>query len=146
MKIKETIEKLRKALESLEAGEGPAGFIEGHGLQSLAFRFRWRGDALSIDFDLPCGRVLSDEEDQSMDNARIGAAIRMAMLLLMAQDKGTLLQDGEAAISISADDFGERYSIRAKDGEAVDSGDDWSPLVARFKAAAPGSDMEVIWP
>ena len=147
MDDKETIVKLREALAGLEAGEGPAGFIEGHGLQSHAFRFRWSGDALSIDFDLPCGRVLSSEDDQAADDARIGAAIRMAMLLLMALGDGTLLQDEEASISISADRSGERYSIYAKDGEIMDSGDDWSPLVARLRTAAPDdTGVQVIWP
>ena len=146
MDARETIVKLREALAGLEAGEGPAGFVEGHGLQSHAFRFRWSGDALSIDFDLPCGRVLSSEEDQAADDARIGAAIRMAMLLLMALGDGTLLQDDEAAISISADKFGDRYSIYAKDGEIMDSGDDWNPLITRFKANTAASNLEVIWP
>ena len=146
MDARETIVKLREALAGLEAGEGPAGFVEGHGLQSHAFRFRWSGDALSIDFDLPCGRVLSSEDDQAADDARIGAAIRMAMLLLMAQDEGTLLRDGEESLSISADINGEYYSIRGKDGEIVDSDDDWDPLITRFKADTAASDLEVIWP
>ena len=147
MDTKETIVKLRETLADLEAGEGPAEFVEGHGLQSHAFRFLWSGDALSIDFDLPCGCALSSEDDQSADVARIGAAIRMAMLLLMAQDEGTLLQDGEASISISAGRSGERYSIYAKDGEVVDSGDDWSPLVARLRTAVHDDDgVQIIWP
>ena len=146
MDDKETIVKLRETLADLEAGEGPAEFVEGHGLQSHAFRFRWSADALSIDFDLPCGRVLSSEDDQTADDARIGAAIRMAMLLLMALGDGTLLQDDEAAISISADRSGERYSIYAKDGEIMDSDDDWNPLIMRFKANTAASNLEVIWP
>ena len=46
----------------------------------------------------------------SLDNARIGAAIRMAMLLLASDSGEALLHDGEASLSVEADDFGVRPS------------------------------------
>ena len=61
---------------------------------------------------------------------------------------GTLLHDGEAAISVEADESGARYSIVDSDGEELDSGEDWEPLVARLDAAFPddAGDVRIIWP
>ena len=58
------------ALAELESGEGLARFVEGHGLQSRFFSFAWESEGLTIDFNLPCERVLADEEDQALDAAR----------------------------------------------------------------------------
>lgn len=90
MDNEETIEELRAALAELESGEGLSRFVEGHGLQSRFFAFSWKSEGLSIDFNLPCGRVLLDEEEQALDAARVGAALRMAILLLTAADGGKL--------------------------------------------------------
>jgi hypothetical protein len=33
------------------------------------------------------------------------------------------------------------------DGEEIDAGEDWDPLVARLDAALPdGDDVQIIWP
>ena len=109
MDNEETIEELRAALAELESGEGLSRFVEGHGLQSRFFAFSWKSEGLSIDFNLPCGRVLSDEEEQALDAARVGAALRMAILLLTAADGGKLLFEGEASLSVAADEDGARY-------------------------------------
>ena len=147
MDNEETIEELRAALAELESGEGLLRFVEGHGLQSRVFAFSWESEELSIDFELPCERVLSDEEDQALDAARVGAALRMAILLLSVAAEGKLLAEGEARISVSADEDGARYAIVGPDGEEIDAGEDWDPLVARLDAALPdGDDVQIIWP
>ena len=147
MDNEETIEELRAALAELDSGEGLSRFVEGHGLQSRVFAFSWESEGLSIDFELPCERVLSDEEDQALDAARIGAALRMAILLLSVAAEGKLLAEGEARISVSADEDGARYAIVGPDGEEIDAGEDWDPLVARLDAALPdGDDVQIIWP
>ena len=147
MDNEETIEELRAALAELESGEGLSRFVEGHGLQSRVFAFSWESEGLSIDFELPCERVLSDEEDQALDAARVGAALRMAILLLSVAAEGKLLAEGEARISVSADEDGARYAIVGPDGEEIDAGEDWDPLVARLDAALPdGDDVQIIWP
>ena len=147
MDNEETIEELRAALAELESGEGLLRFVEGHGLQSRVFAFSWESEGLSIDFELPCERVLSDEEDQALDAARIGAALRMAILLLSVAAEGKLLAEGEARISVSADEDGARYAIVGPDGAEIDAGEDWDPLVARLDAALPdGDDVQIIWP
>jgi hypothetical protein len=147
MDNEETIGELRAALAELESGEGLSRFVEGHGLQSRVFAFSWESEGLSIDFELPCERVLSDEEDQALDAARVGAALRMAILLLSVAADGKLLAEGEARISVSADEDGARYAIVGPDGEEIDAGEDWDPLVARLDAALPdGDDVQIIWP
>ena len=79
--------------------------------------------------------------------ARIGAALRMAILLLSVAAEGKLLAEGEARISVSADEDGARYAIVGPDGEEIDAGEDWDPLVARLDAALPdGDDVQIIWP
>ena len=143
-----TLNNLRAAIAGLENGEGPAPFIEGHGLQSRRFRFNWSDEALSIDFDLPCSCVLSDEESRREDDAAIGAACRMAVLLLYAQEAGTLLRDDEARLMVSCDRSGNHYAVLDARGEALDSGDDWSVLAARLEVAfgENASGVAVIWP
>ena len=147
MSNEETVKELRAALAEHESGEGLARFVEGHGLQSRFFAFSWESEGLSIEFHLPYARVLSDEADQSLDAARVGAAIRMAILLLAVDAEGKLLAEGETRISVEADEDGTRYSISGPDDGTVDAGDDWDPLVARLDAALPDDDaVQVFWP
>ena len=144
----EAIEGLRLALGELESGNALSGFAEGHGIQSWYFVFSWRSDWLSIEYRLPYARILSGEEAVSLDNARIGAAIRMAMLLLASDSGEALLHDGEVSLSVEADEFGVRYAITGPDGEEVDSADDWQPLIARLENDLPsaGESLHIIWP
>ena len=147
MDNEETIEELRAALAELDSGEGLVRFVEGHGLQSRFFAFSWESEELAIEFRLPYARVLSDEDDQSLDAARVGAAIRMAILLLAVAADGKLLAEGETRISVEADEDGARYSIAGPDDGTIDAGDDWDPLVARLDAALPeGDGVQVFWP
>ena len=144
----EAAEALRSALGELESGNALSGFVEGHGLQSWQFVFSWRSDWLSIEYRLPYARVLSGEDAMSLDNARIGAAIRMAILLLALDSGEALLQDGEAELSVEADEFGVRYAINGPDGEEVDSADDWQPVIARLEndVSSAGESLHIIWP
>ena len=144
----EVIEELRAALGELESGNPLPDFVEGHGLQSWHFAVSWRSDWLSISFRLPYARVLSGEEEVSFDNARIGAAIRMAMLLLASTSADALLHDGEAALSVEAGEFGVRYAITGPDGDEIDSADDWQPLIARLEndISSAGESLHIIWP
>ena len=115
----EAAEELRAAFAELESDEGLTRFIGGHGVQSRIFEFEWSEPALEISFHIPYARVLSDEESQKEDDEEIGAAIRMAILLLTTAG-----------------------------GELEDSGTDWSPLVRRLGAEldnAPDS-LSIIWP
>ena len=151
MTIDQTIEELREAAATLERGGLPETFAAGHGVQSCRFHFEWRDETLSIDFDLPCARLLSDEETQREEAAEAAAAARMGMLLLAARCDGTLLREGEATLSVTCDDFGTSYEIRDAAGETLDSDDDWSPLAARlesiFGAAASAAEAPaIIWP
>ena len=147
-KQEETIDELKAALAELESEEGLEMFVEGHGLQSRYFAFSWQSDELEIEYNLPYARVLSDEDAQKLDAARIGAAIRLAILLLASSSSGALLHDGEASLSVTADDSGVSYSFVDSDGEVVDSGEEWEPLIARLGADLPdaGDDIQVIWP
>ena len=146
-KQEETINELKAALAGLESDEGLEMFVEGHGLQSRYFAFSWQSDGLEIEYVLPYVRVLSGEEEQKLDAARIGAAIRLAILLI-ASSSGTLLHDGEAALSVTADESGASYTIVGSDGEVVDSGEEWGPLISRLEADLPATaeDIQVIWP
>ena len=148
MDNKETIEELQAALAELESGEGLSRFVEGHGLQSRYFVFSWDSDWLSIEYRLPYARVLSGEEEISFDNARIGAAIRMAILLLSSTSAEALLHDGEALLSVEAGESGARYAITDPDGEEVDSADDWQPLISRLEndISSAGESLQIIWP
>lgn len=146
-KQEETINELKAALAGLESDEGLEMFVEGHGLQSRYFAFSWQSDGLEIEYVLPYARVLSGEKEQKLDAARIGAAIRLAILLI-ASSSGTLLHDGEAALSVTADESGASYSIVGSDGEVIDSGEEWEPLIARLEVDLPAAaaDIQVIWP
>ena len=148
MDNKETIEELQAALAELESGEGLSRFVEGHGLQSRYFVFSWDSDWLSIEYRLPYARVLSGEEEIRFDNARIGAAIRMAILLLSSTSAEALLHDGEALLSVEAGESGARYAITDPDGEEVDSADDWQPLISRLEndISSAGESLQIIWP
>ena len=143
----DAIAELRAALGELESGEGLSRFVGGHGLMSCLFEFQWNEPALEIDFRLPYARVLAEEESQKEDDAGIGAAIRMAILLLTVAAEGKLLFDGEAALFVSADEDGASYSITGPNGEMVDAGDDWASLVERLNAViSDDGDIQVIWP
>ena len=144
----ETVETLRFALGELESGNALSGFVEGHGLQSRYFVFSWSSDWLSIEYRLPYARVLSGEEEMSFDNARIGAAIRMAILLLSSTSAEALLHDGEALLSVEAGESGARYAITDRDGEEIDSADDWQPLISRLEndISSAGESLQIIWP
>ena len=147
-KQEETINELKAALAELESDEGLEMFVEGHGLQSRYFAFSWQSEGLEIEYNLPYARVLSDEDTQKLDASRIGAAIRLAILLLATSSSGALLHDGEASLSVTADDTGASYSIVGSDGEVVDSSDEWEPLIARLEADLPnvGDNVQIIWP
>ena len=147
-KQEETINELKAALAELESDEGLEMFVEGHGLQSRYFAFSWQSDELEIDYNLPYARVLSDEDAQKLDAARIGAAIRLAILLLASSSSGALLHDGEASLSVTADESGASYSFVDSDGEVSDSGEEWGPLIARLETDLPtaADDGQVIWP
>ena len=147
-KEEETINELKAALAELESDDGLEMFVEGHGLQSRYFAFSWQSDGLEIEYNLPYARVLSEEEEQKLDAARIGAAIRLAILLLATSSSGALLHDGEVTLSVTADEAGASYSIVGTDDEVIDSGEDWEPLIARLETDLPaaGDDFQVIWP
>ena len=68
----ETVGELRAAIAELESEDGLERFVEGHGLQSRYFAFKWDSARLAIDFRLPYARVLSDEEVQAEDAAGVG--------------------------------------------------------------------------
>ena len=102
---KGTIAALNAALEELESGEGLSRFLDGHGLMSRRVEFEWREPKLEIDFRLPYARVLADEESQQDDDAEIGAAIRMAILLLTVDGEKADDIDG-MSLSVWVDDTG----------------------------------------
>ena len=147
-KQEETINELKAALAELESDDGLEMFVEGHGLQSRYFAFSWQSDGLEIEYNLPYARVLSEEAEQKLDAARIGAAIRLAILLLATSSSGALLHDGEVTLFVTADEAGASYSIVGTDDEVIDSGEDWEPLIARLETDLPaaGDDFQIIWP
>ena len=140
----EAVEELRTAFAELESNEGLTRFVGGHGIQSRVFEFAWSDPALEISFRIPYARVLSDEASQKADDEEIGAAIRMAILLLTAvghMESGT-------RIEVSCDDHGTAYAVYAADGELEDSGADWAPIVKRFEAefGDVSEPLSIIWP
>ena len=141
----EAVDELRAAFAELESGEGLTRLVGGHGIQSRVFEFEWSEPALEISFRIPYARVLSDEATQKDDEEEIGAAIRMAILLL-----ATVERMGESSrISVSCDDRGTTYAVYSADGEIEDSGTDWSPLVKRFEAElgdTASDSLSIIWP
>ena len=146
-KRNETIAALNAALAGLENGEDLSRFTGGHGFMSRRFEFEWSEPALEIDFRLPYARILADEETQADDAAEIGAAIRMAILLLTVEGMKTDGADG-TVVSAWVDENGAGYSIRDAQGELVDSANDWSGLVHRLESALPEGEenLSVIWP
>ena len=122
----EAIEELKAAFAELESGEGLTRFVGGHGIQSCVFEFEWR------------------EASQKEDDEEIGAAIRMAMLLLATAGR----VETSSRMEVSCNDRGTAYAIYSADGELEDSGTDWAPLVKRLEAElgdAPES-VSIIWP
>ena len=140
----EAVEELRAAFAELESGEGLPRFVGGHGIQSRVFEFAWSDPALEISFRIPYARVLSDEASQKADDEEIGAAIRMAILLLTAAGR---MEPG-TRIEVSCDDHGTAYAVYAADGDLEDSGADWAPLVKRFEAefGDVSEPLSIIWP
>ena len=140
----EAVEELRAAFAELESGEGLTRLVGGHGIQSRVFEFEWSEPALEISFRIPYARVLSDEASQKDDEEEIGAAIRMAILLLSTVGR----QESVSQVSVSCDDRGTTYAVYSADGELEDSGTDWMPLVKRLESEfgdAPES-LSIIWP
>ena len=140
----EAVEELSAAAAELESGEGLTRFVGGHGIQSRVFEFEWRDASLEISFRLPYGRVLLDEESQKEDDEEIGAAIRMAMLLLATVGR----MESASRLEVSCDDRGTTYAVDAADGELEDSGADWAPLVKRLEAEFGNASepLAIIWP
>ena len=140
----EAVEELRAAFAELESGEGLTRLVGGHGFQSRVFEFEWSDPALEISFRLPYARVLSDEASQKEDDEEIGAAIRMAILLLTMAGR----TESASRIAVSCNDRGTTYAVYDADGELEDSDTDWAPLVKRLEAElgdAPES-VSIIWP
>ena len=140
----EAVEELRAAFAELESGEGLTRLVGGHGFQSRVFEFEWSDPALEISFRLPYARVLSGEESQKEDDEEIGAAIRMAILLLTMAGR----TESASRIAVSCNDRGTTYAVYDADGELEDSDTDWAPLVRRLEAElgdAPES-VSIIWP
>ena len=140
----EAVEELRTAFAELESNEGLTRFVGGHGIQSRVFEFAWSDPALEISFRIPYARVLSDEASQKADDEEIGAAIRMAILLLTAAGH----MESGTRIEVSCDDHGTAYAVYAADGELEDSGADWAPIVKRFEAefGDVSEPLSIIWP
>ncbi len=140
----EAVEELRAAFAELESGEGLTRFVGGHGIQSRVFEFAWSEPALEIAFRIPYARVLSDEASQRADDEEIGAAIRMAILLLAMAGR----PDAASRIEVTCDDRVTTYTIYTADGAIDDSGSDWGPLVKRLETALGGVQeaVSVIWP
>ena len=140
----DAVEELRAAFAELESGKELTHFAGGHGLQSRVFEFEWREAALEISFRLPYGRVLLDEESQKEDNEEIGAAIRMAILLLTTAGR----REPSSRLEVSCDDHGASYAIYGADEEIEDSGTDWAPLVKRLTAEFGDATepLSIIWP
>ena len=144
----EALVELEEALEEIEGGEGLSTFVEGHGIQSRAFRFEWSEPKLQISYELPTGRVLSGEEAEKRDEAEIAAAVRMALVLLRSARDGKIEGAGYGSISVSCDDDGARYAIRAEDGSTIAESEGWSSLVKCLEDVLgdASEDLVVIWP
>ena len=146
----EAIGQLGTAIRELETGEDLTALVGGHGFQSRTFEFAWTTPTLEISLSMPYDRVFSGDETRQEDNAAIGAACRLAILLIEADAAGTLLADGETSMSVTFDQLsGARFLTAGADGEIVDSGDDWSALVARMERVFPSDTpdaLSIIWP
>ena len=143
----DALAELQSALAELERGEGLSRFLGGHGLMSRVFEFKWSEPALEIDFRLPYARVLGDEESQKEDDAEVGAAIRMAMLLLAGEGQEGKALDGTSA-KVWADENGVGYSLSDAEGNTLESDDDWSGIISRLEAdLSDGKESPtIIWP
>ena len=143
----EAVAELQAALGEIESGEGLSRFLGGHGLMSRRFEFKWSEPSLEIDFRLPYARVLGDEESQKDDDAEIGAAIRMAVLLLTVEGKRDNSLEG-TKVGVWADENGVGYSLSDAEGNTTETGDDWSGIVSRLEAALPEDreSLSIIWP
>ena len=143
----EAVAELQAALGDLKSGEGLSRFLGGHGIMSRLFEFKWSEPTLEIDFRLPYARVLGDEESQRDDDAEVGAAIRMAMLLLTVEGQKDNSLEG-SKVSVWADEKGVGYSLSDADGNTTESGDGWSGIVNRLEAALPEGreSLSIIWP
>ena len=143
------MDDLRAELEGFEAGEGLSRFTGGHGLQSNVFRFSWDEPMLHIDLELPYACVLSEDEQQADDDAEISASMRMAILLLSAAEKGTLLLDGEARLVVTHDDDDLWWGVYDADGNLLDESEEWDSLAARLENALADdaeNALTFIWP
>ena len=143
------MDDLRAELEGFEAGEGLSRFTGGHGLQSNVFRFSWDEPMLRIDLELPYACVLSEDEQQADDDAEISASMRMAILLLSAAEKGTLLQDGEARLVVTHDDDDLWWGVYDAEGNLLDESEEWDSLAARLENALVDdaeNALTFIWP
>ena len=140
----EAVEELRAAFAEIESGEGLTRLVGGHGIQSRVFEFEWSEPALEISFRIPYARVLSDEASQKGDDEEIGAAIRMAILLLTTAGR----LESVSRIEVSCDDRGTAYAVYGAEGELEDSGADWAPLVKRLETEFDGGSepLSIIWP
>lgn len=138
------VAELKAALEELESGNGLTRFVGGHGIQSRVFEFNWSEPTLGIDIRLPYDRVLSGEETRQEDEAEIGAAIRMAIVLLVS---AASLPD-VSRIEIACDQRNSSYAIYGASGDIEDSGAEWEPLVQRLSAQidSVAPSISVIWP
>ena len=140
----EAVEELRAAFAEIESGEGLTRLVGGHGIQSRVFEFEWSEPALEISFRIPYARVLSDEASQKGDDEEIGAAIRMAILLLTTAGR----LESVSRIEVSCDDRGTAYAVYGTEGGLEDSGADWAPLVKRLETEFDGGSepLSIIWP
>ena len=140
----EAAEELRAAFAEIESGEGLTRLVGGHGIQSRVFEFEWSEPALGISFRIPYARVLSDEATQKEDDEEIGAAIRMAILLLTLAGR----MESASRIEVSCDDRGTAYAVYAANGEIEDSGSDWAPIVKRLESVLGDASepLSIIWP
>ncbi len=140
----EAVEELRAAFAEIESGEGLTRLVGGHGIQSRVFEFEWSEPALEISFRIPYARVLSDEASQKGDDEEIGAAIRMAILLLTTAGR----LESVSRIEVSCDDRGTAYAVYGAEGGLEDSGADWVPLVKRLETEFDGGSepLSIIWP
>ncbi len=97
-----------------------------------------------------------DKETQASDNAYIGAAIRLAIVLLeiecSTQKDGQDKEKEAGRIVVSCDEYGTRYAIYGADGATEDKGDDWNVLIAHLESvyydSGPFSNgqLNIIWP
>ena len=138
----DTIEKLQQSLAELEAGDELSNFIAGHGFQSRYFCFDWQEANLSIHIRLPYGRLLDTADDQTQNDLNLGVALRMTILLMKVENAG------EGTLEVSCDAEGVSYTTFDADGNEVDTGDDWLPLVKRLEHLSDEDQnaMAVFWP